>query len=65
MSEGLKLLTIEQAADRLAIRRTSLYRLLDSGELESVHIGRARRIPEDAVDRFIESLRTKQESCAS
>lgn len=47
------LLTVNQVADRLAIGRTMLYQLIASDELRSVKIGRARRIPESAVNEWI------------
>lgn len=50
------LLTVVEAAARLAIPRTALYRLLMSGELASVKIGRHRRIPAWAIDEFVHRL---------
>ena len=57
MSERI-LLTVREAADRLGIGRSTAYELIASGRLETVHIGRACRVPVDAVDRFVEALRT-------
>jgi excisionase family DNA binding protein len=54
------LLTVEEAADRLAISRTVVYELLRSGRLESVTIGRNRRIPAVAIDDFVARLRKEQ-----
>jgi len=51
------LLTVEEAADRLGIGRTLAYALVKSGEVESVQIGRLRRIPCDALDVFLIRLR--------
>jgi excisionase family DNA binding protein len=51
-------LTVEAAAERLGIGRTLMYALVKSGDVESVSIGRLRRIPVDALDTFIRSLRT-------
>ncbi|MGH3511182.1 MAG: helix-turn-helix domain-containing protein [Acidimicrobiales bacterium] len=51
------LLTVEEAADRLGIGRTLMYGLVKDGEVESVHIGRLRRIPADALPRYLERLR--------
>ncbi|MDX6211623.1 MAG: Helix-turn-helix domain, partial [Frankiales bacterium] len=42
--------------DRLSISRTYLYRLLDSGELSSVWLGRSRRIPTAALQDFVARL---------
>lgn len=47
------LLTIPEAAERLAVSRDTIYRLIASGDLRSVHLGRAHRIPADEVDRLI------------
>jgi excisionase family DNA binding protein len=52
------LLTVEEAAEQLGIGRTLMYALLKDGEVESVHIGRLRRIPADALPRYLEHLRT-------
>jgi excisionase family DNA binding protein len=50
------LLTPEEAAEALAIGRTKVYELVAAGELESVRIGRSRRVPLEALHRFVESL---------
>ncbi len=52
------LLTVEEAAKRLGIGRTLMYALVKDGEVESVQIGRLRRIPADALPRYLEQLRT-------
>jgi excisionase family DNA binding protein len=52
------LLTIEQAAQRLGIGRTLMYALVKDGDVESVQIGRLRRIPADALARYVDQLRT-------
>jgi excisionase family DNA binding protein len=38
------LLTVEEAADRLGVGRTLMYALIRTGEVESVQIGRLRRV---------------------
>ncbi|WP_433299032.1 helix-turn-helix domain-containing protein [Actinoplanes sp. CA-030573] len=50
-------LTIEQAARRLGIGRTLTYALVTSGEIESVTIGRLRRIPAECLTEYINRLR--------
>lgn len=52
------LLTVEEAADRLGIGRTLAYALIAAGVLESVHIGRLRRVPTDALDDYVRRLRS-------
>lgn len=51
------LLTPEQAAERLGIGRTKTYELIRAGELESVKVGRLRRVPVDALAAYVASLR--------
>ena len=56
------LLTIPEAARRLRIGRTLAYELIGAGTLEVVHIGRAVRVPVDAVDDFVERRRIEERS---
>ena len=51
------LLTIREAAHALGIGRSKAYELIAAGELETVHIGRACRVPLDAVHGYIGRLR--------
>jgi excisionase family DNA binding protein len=50
------LLTPEEAAQRLALSRTTIYELIRTGELRSVKVGRARRIPVAALGEFVNGL---------
>jgi excisionase family DNA binding protein len=52
------LLTVEEAAEQLGIGRTLMYALVKRGAVESVQIGRLRRIPADALPRYLAQLRT-------
>jgi excisionase family DNA binding protein len=51
------LLTVEEAAEQLGIGRTLMYELVKQGAIESVQIGRLRRIPADALPRYLAQLR--------
>lgn len=53
------LLTVEEAAERLGIGRTFAWRLVRNGELESVRIGRLRRVHVDAVRDYADRLVSK------
>ncbi|MEV6607430.1 excisionase family DNA-binding protein [Kutzneria sp. NPDC051319] len=46
------LLTVEEAGQQLRIGKTKMYELVKSGELESVLIGRLRRIHIDSVKAY-------------
>lgn len=48
------LLTIEEAAERLHIGRCTMQALLTSGEVQSLKIGRLRRVPPSALKDYIE-----------
>jgi excisionase family DNA binding protein len=50
------LLTVEEVAERLGIGRTTTFRLVKTGEIESVRIGRLRRIHIDAVNAYAARL---------
>lgn len=54
--EGL-LLTVEEAAERLRLGRTLVYRLISSGQLESVKVGRSRRVPAECLSEYVSALR--------
>ncbi|MER7677278.1 helix-turn-helix domain-containing protein [Streptomyces sp. NPDC096934] len=60
----LVLLTVEEAARRLRIGRTVCYRLISSGELESITVGHLRRVPVDAVPEFVTRRRKTQRPTA-
>lgn len=47
-----KNLTVVEAAERLGVSRTTIYRLLGDGELKSMKVRRSRRIPVDAIERY-------------
>lgn len=54
------LITVEEAARRLTIGRTMMFALVHDGCIESVRIGRLRRIPVDALAAFVDSTRQTQ-----
>ena len=51
------LLTVSEAAQQLGIGRSLLYALLAEGQVESIHVGRLRRIPIDALADYIDRQR--------
>lgn len=52
--------TAAEAAQALRIGRSKLYELLDAEEIESIHIGRSRKIPAAALHDYINRLREKE-----
>ncbi len=59
------LLTPEEAAGQLGIGRTKMFALLSEGEVESVTIGRHRRVPTDALVSYVAKLRSQQSGMAA
>lgn len=51
------LLRIEEAAEVLGIGRSLMYQLVLSAEVESVTVGRLRRIPTECLSEYIERKR--------
>ena len=52
------LLSIDEVRARLGgLSRWSVYRLMDSNQLEFVRPNRRRLVPEDALEQYIERLR--------
>lgn len=50
------LLTVEEAAEQLGIGRTLTYKLIGNGEIESIRIGRLRRVPTTAIQDYARRL---------
>lgn len=51
------LLTVEEAAQALRVGRTTVFHLIRTGALDSVRIGRLRRVPLDELHRFAKEHR--------
>ncbi|MGH8992265.1 MAG: helix-turn-helix domain-containing protein [Acidimicrobiia bacterium] len=53
-------LTVPDVARALKVGRDKVYDAINAGELESVKIGSARRIPREALDAYIRRLRGQE-----
>lgn len=51
--DAAALLTVPEAARRVSLGRATAYRLVQTGDLPSVRIGRAVRVPAQALDAWI------------
>ena len=45
--------TVGEVADTLRVSNMTVYRLIESGELPAVRIGKSFRLREDDVDRYL------------
>ena len=50
----LGLLTVQEVADALRVSKMSVYRLVESGELKSLRVGRTIRIREHVLTSYLE-----------
>jgi excisionase family DNA binding protein len=48
-----RLLKIPEVEARLMLSRTTVYQLIGTGDLRTVHVGRAVRVPESELERFV------------
>jgi excisionase family DNA binding protein len=62
--EPRELLRVEDAAARLSIGRTYMFALIRDGVVESVKLGRLRRVPVDALTDYIAHLAATQHAAA-
>ena len=51
-----ELITVQEAADRLAVSRWMIYRLIWDQKVKSVQIGRCRRIVRQSFDDYLSGL---------
>jgi excisionase family DNA binding protein len=56
-----RLLTVQEAAERLGVGETTVRALIRSFQLRSVKIGTARRVPVDDIEDFLARLRESGE----
>jgi excisionase family DNA binding protein len=45
----MKFMTMNEVADTLSVSRITIHRLVSKGEIKSLKIGRAVRIPEESL----------------
>ena len=52
---GPRFLTAAEAAERMRVSKMTVYRLIRSGKLPAVRIGKAYRVKEDDLERYLNS----------
>jgi excisionase family DNA binding protein len=58
------LLTVEEAAERIGICRSNMFRLIRRGEIQSVKVGRLRRVTPAALEEFVRRLTAEEDPAA-
>ena len=46
-------LTVAEVATKMRVSKMTVYRLVHSGELEAIRVGRSFRVPEAAVNQYL------------
>lgn len=49
----VRFLTVAEVAAAMRVSKMTVYRLVHSGELPAVRVGRSFRVPEDAVNDYL------------
>lgn len=57
MQDAPLLIDVNEAARRLSVGRTTIFQLIASGELETIKVGRLRRVPVAALETYVEAQR--------
>lgn len=53
MPASVKFLTVAEVAAEMRVSKMTVYRLVHSGELEAIRVGRSFRVPEHAVAEYL------------
>lgn len=56
-TDGEQLRNVPETGERLRVSRATVYRLMSSGQLKPVRIGRCVRIPQSEIDAYIDRLK--------
>ena len=60
MNQEPLLMTVPDAAKMLGLGRSTLYQLMQAGEVTCVHVGRSVRVPLRALRAYAERLEAEQ-----
>ena len=50
-----KFLTVAEVASIMRVSKMTVYRMVHNGDLPAVRVGRSFRVPEDAVNSYLEN----------
>jgi excisionase family DNA binding protein len=51
---GARFLTVAEVATMMRVSKMTVYRLVHSGEMPAVRVGRSFRVPEPAVEQYLQ-----------
>ena len=56
----VRFLTVAEVAELMRVSKMTVYRLVHSGELSAVRVGRSFRVPEQAVQEYLRGAFSEQ-----
>ncbi|MPY10069.1 helix-turn-helix domain-containing protein [Arthrobacter bussei] len=67
MADGInfsdvQFLTVAEVADLMRVSKMTVYRLVHAGDLPAVQFGRSYRVPESAVEEFLQRAQVEGQS---
>jgi len=60
----VRFLTVAEVAEVMRVSKMTVYRLLHSGEMPAVRVGRSFRVPQDALAHYLATARLDLEADA-
>ena len=51
----VRFLTVAEVAEIMRVSKMTVYRLVHSGEMPAVRVGRSFRVPQDALDHYLKT----------
>jgi excisionase family DNA binding protein len=58
--DDVKLLTVSEVAAIMRVSKMTVYRLVHGEELEAVRVGRSFRVPEQAVNSYLDAAAVRR-----
>ncbi|MCC2309525.1 helix-turn-helix domain-containing protein [Cellulomonas chengniuliangii] len=63
--QRMRFLTVAEVADVMRVSKMTVYRLLHSGEMPAVRVGRSFRVPQDALDHYLRTAVVERDRMSS
>ena len=61
----VRFLTVAEVAEIMRVSKMTVYRLVHSGEMPAVRVGRSFRVPQDALDRYLSTAYIERDRLTS
>ena len=61
----VRFLTVAEVADVMRVSKMTVYRLVHSGEMSAVRVGRSYRVPQDALEQYLSTSYIEGERLSS